>query len=756
METISGWILDVYPVPAGMVAWLIADDGRRIRAVDLWQPSACVSGAGSDIERLRSWIELRRVPVTLTPVRRREYTSGRDIPVTEVRIGNAERFRSIMAQAMRAFPSLKFFNADIAVDRMWFYETGRFPLARVSASLEGETLRGLSCLDSIWDTDYAIPPFSVLGLRLAGRALNPAHTRTRNAAGDHFSGLELHLDGEVRVLDAERPRDFIERFNDVLVRHDPDLIVTEYGDAWLLPKLAALARRCGVALKLNRDPTRAPLVSRSRSYFTYGRIVHRDETWTLFGRLHLDRRNSFTLDETGFDGLFETARLARLPLQTCARTSTGTGISSMQVAQAISEGILVPVDKDRPEDFKGADELLAVDKGGLVFQPEVGVYENVAELDFASMYPAIIVKHNLSPETLGCECCREDGDVVPETGKHSCVRRQGLIPRTLAPLLVKRQKYKVLKRSAPTEMERKRAAARVAAHKWLLVCCFGYLGYRNARFGRIESHEATTAWGREALLRAKETAESLGFHMIHAIVDSLWVHRPGETLPPEEYESLARKCEEATGLPISFEGVYNWIAFLPSREDARRAVAQRYVGTFASGEVKARGIEARRVDTPAFVRDLQTKLIEELSRARTVAEARGVASALVERVIETVQRVRSGRMRPDDLAIFRRMSKEVREYRAASPVAVAAGQLASRGVRLEAGEKIGYVLGSDRPYALQIMEDGVPYDSEKYVELTLKAAGTVLGPFGCSFERLAETVTLNPDRPKRRTSPKRS
>jgi hypothetical protein len=39
--------------------------------------------------------------------------------------------------------------------------------------------------------------------------------------------------------------------------------------------------------------------------------------------------------------------------------------------------------------------------------------------------------------------------------------------------------------------------------------CFGFLGYRNARFGRIEAHEATTAWGREKLLSAKEIAERI-------------------------------------------------------------------------------------------------------------------------------------------------------------------------------------------------------------------------------------------------------
>ncbi len=69
--------------------------------------------------------------------------------------------------------------------------------------------------------------------------------------------------------------------------------------------------------------------------------------------------------------------------------------------------------------------------------------------------------------------------------------------------------------------------ARASAHKWLLVTCFGYLGYKNARFGRIEAHEAVTAYGREALLRAKEAAEDLGFTVLHMYVDGLWVKKDG-------------------------------------------------------------------------------------------------------------------------------------------------------------------------------------------------------------------------------------
>jgi DNA polymerase-2 len=61
----------------------------------------------------------------------------------------------------------------------------------------------------------------------------------------------------------------------------------------------------------------------------------------------------------------------------------------------------------------------------------------------------------------------------------------------------------------------------------MLVTCFGYLGYKNARFGKIEAHEAVTAYGRDKLLCAKEIFEAAGFTVLHGLTDCLWVQKPG-------------------------------------------------------------------------------------------------------------------------------------------------------------------------------------------------------------------------------------
>ncbi len=107
------------------------------------------------------------------------------------------------------------------------------------------------------------------------------------------------------------------------------------------------------------------------------------------------------------------------PCSIAARTSTGTGISYMQMELAWRDGVLIPEQKAEPEDPKSPDELLVADRGGLVFTPKIGFHANVAELDFVSEYPSIMARFNISPETVNCPCC-PDAPRVPELGYRVC------------------------------------------------------------------------------------------------------------------------------------------------------------------------------------------------------------------------------------------------------------------------------------------------------------------------------------------------
>ncbi len=283
------------------------------------------------------------------------------------------------------------------------------------------------------------------------------------------------------------------------------------------------------------------------------------------------------------------------------------------------------------------------------------------------------------------------------------------------------------------------------ALKWMLVTCFGYLGYRNARFGRIEAHEAVTAFGREKLLQAKEICEEEGFELLHAITDSLWIRK--KHLREEEVLELCRKISEATGIVMSLEGVYRWMAFLPSKGNPESPVANRYFGLFKSGKIKARGLAFRRSDVPPLIREAQIRMIEVLAEAKNMGDYRSKIPKILDLLIEYNLMLKDGQTRKENLVIGKTISKEPNAYKVDNLTALAAQQLEDAGIPIHPGEKVRYVikdaLSKDkaervRPFPLVSPDD--TYDVKKYLELLVKATEELLIHFGYDKRQLEALI----------------
>ncbi|GAF87806.1 unnamed protein product, partial [marine sediment metagenome] len=124
------------------------------------------------------------------------------------------------------------------------------------------------------------------------------------------------------------------------------------------------------------------------------------------------------------------------------------------------------------------------------------------------------------------------------------------------------------------------------ALKWVLVVSFGYLGFKNARFGKIEAHQTVCAFAREFLMRSAEVAEEHGCKIIHGIVDSIWL-KDTKNRPPEEFEKVTKEVAEeitkSVGIPMSWDGRYNVIVFLPSRAEPDIPALSHYWGIKSNG-----------------------------------------------------------------------------------------------------------------------------------------------------------------------------
>ncbi len=739
---LTGWIFDTYPTSGGMVVWIVDAEGKSHRLVDPFQPSFYAAGPIRALRQLAADLHRMRLAAPVGMTRRQEFWTGESRDVLEFLLLDPERQPALLRQLAVPRPGITLYDCDLSPALTYCHARGIFPLAKVTVSREMTndqspmtnefTELKYTVEGSAWDLDYPEPPLTLMALTSQG------DEQGRGAPIGKLRSLTITCEGEETTLEEGDPETLLTELNRLIRRFDPHVLVTDWGDAFLIPALLDLARRAGTPLEFDREVVRRRIRSTGRSYFSYGRVAYQAPSYPFFGRWHLDSRNSFILKETEVAGLLELSRLSKVPVQKMARTSPGSAISMMQLDRALTDDILVPWKKGEPERWKTAWDLLVVDKGGLVYQPITGLYEGVAEIDFASMYPAMMVHHNISPETVDCACCPEAA--APEIGYSTCRRRDGLVTRTLRPILTRRQALKHLRNDA-AGATRARYDHRQNALKWILVTCFGYLGYKNARFGRIEAHETVTAYAREKLLTARALAEVRGFRVLHAIVDSMWIQKAGAT--EAEILDLCRAIREAVGIDINLEGIYKWVSFLPSRVKPAVSVANRYLGAFRSGELKLRGIDLRRSDTPPLVAEAQQRMVEVLARADDLAGFATRIPEVLEIFVEYAWRLREGQVRLTDLTIKRTVSKEAGEYRTNSQISLASRQMADRGVPVHPGERVRYVISDTgapnaevRVRAIPFLAPDTPYDTGKYLELLCRAVETLLWHHGYDCPRL--------------------
>ncbi|AZQ16034.1 type B DNA-directed DNA polymerase [Halorubrum sp. PV6] len=571
------------------------------------------------------------------------------------------------------------------------------------------------------------------------RDLRTLHLNFPRHESDIESLPQLAVEGD-RV--GSSPGETISGVQAALDDHDPDVLVVS--TAALVPLLFEAADVYGVDLKLGRRDGYTKLAGES-TYTSYGNVGHSPARYTVPGRVIVDEANSFFYHESGLEGCLDLVERSGLPLQELGWASIGRVLTAMQIREARDRDVLVPWRAWRPELFKRASTLDDADRGGTTFAPDVGLHEDVHELDFASLYPNIIRTRNISPETVRCGCC--DTDDVPGLGYSVC-DRDGYLPEVLGPLIDARSEIKgEIPDVAGDERERLEAAS--SAIKWILVSCFGYQGFSNAKFGRIECHEAINAYARELLLDAKSTLEEAGWRVVHGIVDSIWV-TPADDREQRPLKVVAAEISEEAGIELEYECAFEWVAFCPTRNGESGALT-RYFGK-RRGEaypeaglgdaIKTRGIEGRQRSTPAWVEEVQSEALRVFDETRS-------PEAVCDVLRRHLRELREGRVDPSTLVVDNHVSKDVDQYSMETLTVAALKRAQIEGSGLAPGQTVRYVVvdadarGASR---VRLEFEAVPrYDTGWYEDIAVRAVESVLAPVGWREKEIRQYLSETKD-----------
>jgi DNA polymerase II len=730
MKNYTGWLIDLYAHPKkGVVLWLAGEDGTRHFFSQDFETAFYISGP---FPRLREvWKFLRSKPVQLVRTERDDLYDGPQ-QVLEVRVASMALQAGIFREVNNAFPELTYYDVDVPLHMRYAAAFNVFPTARCKVKVKKNKVTSITALDTPWELDPHLPKLRELKIK---PNVDPSHAQPEYL-------LIQYEKFKYRAL-LNKPRDLLFLLNGIFRQYDPDVILTSYGDTWLFSHLQKLSEQTGIPFNPNRDTSREVVRRKEVSFFNYGQAHYRGEQVHLLGRWHVDRKNCMTYNDYGLAGAIEQARVTGLPVQEVARRSPGAGISAMQVLTALRRGVLIPHQHQKGEVSKTYNQLFKADRGGLVFEPLLGVFKNVAILDFIMMYPSIMVEYNISPEAVGVD--EEDAWEIPELGV-KISRRLGLVPETLRPLRDKRvalkRRLKGMKKNKD-HPDYRRYKALSNALKWLGVVAYGRLGFANSIFGRINAHEAVTHIGRRILLQAKAIAEDHGFTVLHLYVDSLFLCREDATRP-EDFKAVMDEIEAVTRLPIDLEEVYSWMAFVSSQQNPNLPVSNRFFGLQPDGEYKVRGLAVRRGDTCAFAADMQTQALEILSKEKDPDQLIRLVPEVMDMVKENVTDLQNGEIPLEELVVTQTLSRELNEYRVTSALARAAAQLQAVGKNLRMGQHVRYLHTRGKPGVFAWDLPNPPkagvINIRRYKELLLRAIYEVVQPLGVTNNLLRDWI----------------
>ncbi|MEM0314510.1 MAG: DNA-directed DNA polymerase [Archaeoglobaceae archaeon] len=379
---------------------------------------------------------------------------------------------------------------------------------------------------------------------------------------------------------------------------------------------------------------------------------------------------------------YELSRLIRLPLDDVSRMGRGKQVDWLLLSEARKLNEIAPNAVEVAESYEGA----------LVIEPERGLHENVVELDFASMYPSIMIAFNISPETLSAK----GENIAPEVGYRFRRSPDGFFKRILVSLIEKRREIKkMMKEIGEGDPRYRLLDIKQQTLKVLTNSFYGYMGWGGARWYCKECAEATTAWGRHFIKTSAKIASEMGFRVLYGDTDSIFVSKQMnlEELS-SEVEKLIERISKEMPVQIEVAEIFKAIFFVEKK---------RYAGITEDGKIVVRGLEVRRGDWCELAKNTQREVIEILLKERNPEKA-------IEYVAKRVEGIRRGNVRLEDLVIYKGLTKKPSKYEAIQAHVKAVKKAEEIGIFYPVGSKIGYVVVKgtgtvgDRAYPIEMIE----------------------------------------------------
>lgn len=298
-------------------------------------------------------------------------------------------------------------------------------------------------------------------------------------------------------------------------------------------------------------------------------------------------------------------------------------------------------------------------KGGLVFEPEKGLYDKfILVMDFNSLYPSIIQEYNICFTTVDRSDQSEDDDKVPEVPTEE---NQGILPKLIATLVSRRRQVKSLmkdKKATPDQLatwDIKQLALKLTANSM-----YGCLGYTQSRFYARPLAMLTTFKGREILRSTKDLAESTQLRVIYGDTDSVMINTNADNI--EEALKVGNDFKRSVNeryrlLEIDIDNVFRRLLLHAKKKYA--AINMLEVDGKYVDKLEVKGLDMKRREYCALSKEASSRLLNEILSGE---DSEVVISKVHEYLRELSSKMREEKVPKQKYIIYTKLGKNPRDY----------------------------------------------------------------------------------------------
>lgn len=418
----------------------------------------------------------------------------------------------------------------------------------------------------------------------------------------------------------------LERFVELVRERDPDVIEGHNLFNFDLPYLAARAKRHKIPLRLGRDG-QTPTIRQSR--FSVGERTFSFSRFHLFGRHVVDTyflAQAYDVTHRSLDGaglksvavhfgvaaddrtyiagediseafrsdperLMDYVRDDVVETRSVADVLSRSVFSQTQMLplryqDAAVRGATVKIDALMLREYLRNDLSLPIPAAGRPFSGGYadvfleGVIRNVHHCDVRSLYPSLMLQHQLGPNS-----------------DHG-----GVFLRLLETLRSFRLNAKASMREATDANQRQEADAFQSTFKVLINSFYGYLGFSQARFNDVDAADRVTREGRELLTRMVLWLEEHDARPIEIDTDGIYYQPPKDHDQPERVAAFRDEFSKSLpeGIEIEFDGEF---------EAMFSYKMKNYALLDYDGEMIIKGAALKSRGMEPFLRDFTRQLI---------------------------------------------------------------------------------------------------------------------------------------------------